>query len=72
MLVLAISEIQCRTTAKTCGRTFGFSDSASSESTLELVFNKNPRSSPNWTPKVMRPGRGRPKNPAMAGPGASP
>ena len=36
--------------------------------TLGMVFDNDPRSSPNWTPKVMRPGRGCPKKPAIAGP----
>ena len=35
--------------------------------TVKLVFNSDARSSPNWTPKVMRSGRGYPKKPAIAG-----
>ena len=37
-----------------------------------MVFDNDPRSSPYWTPKVMRPGRGCPKKPAMAGPKITP
>ena len=47
--------------AKSRGRKFFSTPS----NTFELVFNSDPRSS---TPKVMRPGRGCPKKPAIAAP----